>query len=372
MLFYILLTTITVVFAGLVCSRRMLARFLTGGEQTSLPQQASHLTRQQTINGLALTLIFLLLFAVSAFRTGIGNDYERYVEFVHLIQFNQVVPTEIGFNGLVRLINALSGFENAKLMFALYAFVTILLFLVGMMRQSLDFPLTFFLFMTLGYYFQTMNTVRYYLALAIAFLCLGYVQKKQYGRFILMVLLGSLFHKSLLVIIPLYLLAAIDWKKWMLAVAGVLSVSFLIFKDFYLSVVVFLYPSYKDTEYLEGGTSIPNILRCLAVLVLSLLYYRKCVRDNKENRFYFYLNLGACVLYTCCSFLPIISRIGYYLTISHILFLPALLQGMEGKEKKFWRGMVILAGIVYFGLFLIKAGDVNVGLLPYETWLFQL
>ena len=78
------------------------------------------------------------------------------------------------------------------------------------------------------------------------------------------------------------------------------------------------------------------------------------------------------MLYTCCSFLPIISRIGYYLTISHILFLPALLQGMEGKEKKFWRGMIILAGIVYFGLFLIKAGDVNVGLLPYETWLFPL
>ena len=372
MLFYIALTTITVLFAGLVCSKRMPSRFLTGGEQMALPQQASRLTRQQTINGLALTLIFLLLFGVSAFRTGIGNDYERYVEFVHLIEYNQVVPTEIGFNGLVRLINTLSGFENAKLMFAIYAFVTVLLFLVGMMRQSLDFPLTFFLFMTLGYYFQTMNTVRYYLALAIAFLCLGYVQKKQYGRFVLMVLLGSMFHKSLLVILPLYLLATLDWKKWMLAAAGVLCISFLLFRDFYLNVVVRLYPSYKDTEYLEGGTSIPNILRCLAVLALSLLYYRKCAKGNKENLFYFYLNLGACVLYTCCSFLPIISRIGYYLTISHILFLPALLQGMEEKEKKFWRGMIILAGIVYFGMFLFKAGDVNVGLLPYETWLFRL
>jgi hypothetical protein len=131
MLFYIALTTITVLFAGLVCSKRMPSRFLTGGEQMALPQQASRLTRQQTINGLALTLIFLLLFGVSAFRTCIGNDYERYVEFVHLIEYNQVVPTEIGFNGLVRLINTLSGFENAKLMFAIYAFVTVLLFLVG-------------------------------------------------------------------------------------------------------------------------------------------------------------------------------------------------------------------------------------------------
>jgi len=343
----------------------------TGGAVHAIAQQACHLTRQQTVNRICLIFLFFLLFTVSAFRTGIGNDYERYVEFVHLIQFNQVVPTEIGFNLLVRLINGLSGFENAKLMFAIYAFVTILLFLIGMMRQSLDFPLTFFLFMALGYYFQTMNTVRYYLALAIAFVCMRYVLNGQYIRFVLLALLGATFHKSLLVVIPIYLLAKLDWKKWMLAAAGVISVSFLLFQDFYLKVVVFLYPSYKDTEYLEGGTSIPNIIRCLAVLAFSLLYYRKCVKGNKENQFYFYLNMGACVLYTCCSFLPIISRIGYYMTISHILFLPSLLHGMEGREQKFWRSLVVAAGVGYFALFLWKAKDVSVGLLPYATWLVK-
>ena len=50
MLFYIALTTITVLFAGLVCSKRMPSRFLTGGEQMALPQQASRLTRQSGVN----------------------------------------------------------------------------------------------------------------------------------------------------------------------------------------------------------------------------------------------------------------------------------------------------------------------------------
>ena len=36
-------------------------------------------------------------------------------------------------------------------------------------------------------------------------------------------------------------------------------------------------------------------------------------------------------MYVCCSFLPIISRIGYYLTITHIFFIPALLEQIENK-----------------------------------------
>lgn len=369
MVLYLALTLVTVWLAWHVTIEHDLV-------PVRMAQQASSLTRSETINRICLGAIFFLMFVVSAFRTGIGNDYERYVEFVHLIEFDQVVPTEIGFNLLVKLINGLSGFENAKLMFAIYAFVTILLFLVGMYRQSVDFPLTFFLFMTLGYYFQTMNTVRYYLALAIAFVCLRYVRKGQYVRFALLTLLGATFHKSLLVILPLYLIARIPWKKWMLAIGALFSISFVLFQDFYLQVVVFLYPSYRDTEYLEGGTSIPNILRCFAVLVFGLIYYKKCVEGNEENRFYFQLNLGACVLYTCCSFLPIISRIGYYLTISHILFIPSVLKGIEKEQTripaKVWRILIILAGCGYFALFLWKAKDVAVGLLPYETWLFTL
>ena len=51
---------------------------------------------------------------------------------------------------------------------------------------------------------------------------------------------------------------------------------------------------------------------------------------NRRFRFYTYLNLGALVLYVFCSFLPIISRIGYYLMVSQILFLPMLLKAGAG------------------------------------------
>lgn len=332
----------------------------------------NRISRQQLLNGLCVVFIFTVLFAVSACRLNVGNDYAKYVEFMHLVNCDAYVPTEVGFNGVVKLIYAISGFENFLLVFAFFAFFTILLFLAAIYKQADSFGFSFFLFMAFGYYFQSFNTVRYYLALAIALYAIPYVLRKEWVKFILLVLLGATFHKSLLVVIPLYFLASVNWKKWQMAFAAVFCTTFFFMQDFYLKVVVFLYPTYEDTEYLDGGTSYVNIARCLAVLILALICYKKAVKGNERNRFYFYCNLGALVMYVCCSFLPIISRIGYYLTITHIFFIPVLIESVGNENlKKLFRAGVVLAGILYFALFMTKAGADGLRILPYETFMFH-
>lgn len=341
-------------------------------------------------NRICLLGIFLILFALSACRLNVGNDYAKYVEFMHLVNCDSYVPTEIGFNLLVKFIYWLSGYENYLLVFAVYAFVTVLLFLLAIYESSDDFPLSFFLFMALGYYFQTFSTVRYYLALAIALYSMKFVLRKQWGRFLVLILLGSAFHKSLLVVIPLYFLATLRWKKWQLGLAALLCSTFLFMQDFYLKIVVFLYPTYEDTEYLEGGTSYINILRCAAVLIFAGIVLWMQRRQSRINvgedesrqigkgleddrfRFYFYLNLGALVLYVFCSFLPIISRIGYYLTVSQILFLPMLWQLIADKRwSRLFRMGIILAAVLYFVMYLSRAGNDGVLILPYRTFFFH-
>ena len=147
---------------------------------------------------------------------------------------------------------------------------------------------------------------------------------------------------------------------------------FLFFQEFYLQVVVFLYSTYEETEYLEGGTSYINIMRCAAVLVFSLFYYRKKIRGNRRMQFYFYLNLGALALYVFCSFLPIISRIGYYLTISHIFFLPALLRETENEKwRKLLKAGIIAAAVCYFAVYMRRAYDDGTRILPYQSFLFH-
>lgn len=363
MILYITVAVFTALLAGMVDNHPM--------------RQPHMVTRQQLTNRVCLGAIFIILFALSACRLNVGNDYAKYVEFMHLVNCDAYVPTEVGFNLLVKLIYGLSGFENYLLVFAVYSFVTVLLFLLALYEQSDEFSLSFFLFMTLGYYFQTFSTVRYYLALAIALYSMKFVLRRQWARFIILVLLGATFHKSLLVVIPLYFLASIRWKKWQLALAALFSTTFLFMQDFYLKVVVFLYPTYEDTEYLEGGTSYINILRCIAVLAFAGIVYlmeRRTGSLLEDARFWFYLylNLGALVLYTLCSFLPIISRIGYYLIVSQILFLPMLLKRVQKETwRRLFRAGILLAAVLYFAMYLSRAANDGVLVLPYKTFLFN-
>lgn len=365
MILYIAVAVITVLLATMVNNH---AIQLNNGQPT----------RQRMMNQICIIVVFIILFGLSALRVNVGNDYAKYVEFMHRLYTSQYisdpgVPTEWGFNLLAMVVYTLSGYENFLLVFAIYAFVTVAFFLAALYEQSVEFPFSFFMFMALGYYYQSFSTVRYYLALGMALYSMKYVLRKQWIRFLLLVFVGSAFHKSILVIIPLYILATYAWKKWQLVILLCLFSTGLFLQDFYLKVVVFLYPSYEDTEYLDGsGLSYINILRCVAILVLALICYRESIQNNKTNQFYFYLNLAALCLYVFGSFLPIISRIGYYLTVSHILFVPALLQGMESeKKRKFFRFTVICGCILYFIMYLLKADNDGVLVLPYKSFLFQ-
>ncbi len=379
MMIYITVAAVTAFLATLVDNRSK--------------RQFHQITRQQLCNRICLTAIFVILFLLSACRLNVGNDYARYVEFMHLVNCNAYVPTEIGFNLLVKLVYGLSGYENFLLVFAFYSFVTVLFFLLALHEQSDEFGLAFFLFMTLGYYFQTFSTVRYYLALAVALYSMKFVMRRQWGRFVVLVLLGSAFHKSLLVVIPLYFLASLAWKKWQLAIAALFCTTFLFMQDYYLKLVVFLYPTYEDTEYLEGGTSYISILRCGAVLLFAGIVYlmrkketaRRSAADyagsgrsgeealwNRRFWFYFYLNLGALILYVFCSFLPIISRIGYYLMVSQILYLPMLLEAVPSRKwRRLFRMGIILAAVLYFAMYLRKGAGDGVLILPYRTFFFH-
>lgn len=336
------------------------------------------LNRRSFLNGTALLFLFMVLTGLAALRIDVGNDYGNYVNTFHEIYVGGYVVTEPGFNLLVRFLYTLSGGENYLLVFGFFAAATTFLFLKAMYDQSLDFPLSFALFMLLGLYFRTFNTVRYYFVLAITLYSLRYVLKREYGKFMLLILGAALFHKSVLVVIPLYLIALLPWKKWQVAIGAVFAISLPLFQDFWMEILLKLYPSYQNTVYLEQGTglegSLMGIVRCAAVLLLGLFGW-KAVRESTANLFYFKLNLLGLALYTCASFVPLVSRLGYYLITPHLLLVPGILYGMKKTEKKPGRrvvlyGAVILFSTLYFGIFLLTAHQVGVRVLPYHTWVF--
>jgi hypothetical protein len=154
--------------------------------------------------------------------------------------------------------------------------------------------------------------------------------------------------------------------------AGIVCLSFLFLQDYYLKLLLVVYPSYQDTDLLEGGTSIISIARCIAVLVLAFMYKDKIVND-KMNVIYVKCNTLALLLYVFCSFIPVISRIGYYLTVTQILLVPAILESIEDvTRKKLYKLVVLIACLLYFLIFMWKQAPADgVRILPYETFLLH-
>lgn len=321
---------------------------------------------------------FVILFLCSTFRFNVGNDYSQYVETAHEASVGGYVVTEAGFNWLVRLVYGLCGFECYELVFAIFAFVTLVLFLKAMYEQSVDFSFSFFLFMMLGMYFQTYNTVRYYLALAMALYATRYVLRRDFASFLLWIVLAAFFHKSVLLVLPLYWAASYIWKKWFIITCVIVSAVCMAAQKYVLKLALLLYPSYENTVFLEGGTSVVTLVRCMLVLALYIWYLAYCRKNDRlvenagELRMYAQLNFLAVLCCVFFSFLPVLTRIVYYLSVNQLLMLPLMLKGIGeerlGRRVKY---VVVIACVLYFALFLLTAGQEGVKLSPYRSWLFE-
>ena len=238
-------------------------------------------SRGRVQNTTIYTLIFFLLFAVSATRIAVGGDYWSYTSIFNLLAQNRdkSVATEIGFNLLVKIIQHLFGFDGKQyiIIFAVVAFATIFFFMKGLDELSEDFAISFAMFMLLGYYASSFNSIRSYLAFSIAFFSVRYIFKREFWKFVLLVLIASTFHISILIILVAYPLGLIKWKPWSIAVMSAVSASFLAIPNVYRKLVFLVYPQYENTIYDTGEISYTNIARCVLVLIFAIVLYKKVI-----------------------------------------------------------------------------------------------
>jgi len=366
MIVYITLTILVTALAAFVIPQYAL---VDGNPLTGYGK----LSRQKAFNQAFAFMVFLLMFGVSACRIAVGNDYWVYREYILFIAADRHVATEFGFNWLVRLCQFLTQNDECYLLvLGIFSFFTVYLFVKAMYEQSMWFAVSVYLLCTGGYYFLSLNSVRYYFALAIALYSMKYVLKGDYIRFVLLVLIGACFHKSLLVILILYPLAKLRWNKWVFAGAGALCISLIVFKDFYRKLIFAVYPYYKDSMFDDGSVSLVNIAKCAAIVIFALIYYKKCVKDDPANNFYLNLQIGALMLYCFGSFIPEVSRIGYYLNISMVFLIPGILSKIDNrKQKLFFTIAIALAFAGYFAFFLKGASSIDIRILPYRNWIFD-
>lgn len=324
------------------------------------------------LNRVILIAVFLLLFAVSACRIAVGNDYWVYRFQFRLIAQDRHVSYEIGFRLVVYLMQLIFGYDNYLPIFGLFSALTVFFFVKAMYDQSDNFSYTVFLLMTGGYYFMSFDNVRYYFALAVALYAMKYVLSGRYWKFILWICFAACFHKTILIVIPIYFVAKIVWTRktvWLIPFAALV----LFFGREVLRFVVFkFYPFYEGTAFENTSVSYANIAKCAAVLLFCLLYFKPIICKHKHLYFYFNLNLGALLLYSFASYIPELSRICYYMLVGQIFLIPGVIVRIEKKwQRVLWTVLIGLAFAGYFYIFLKRSYATEIRLLPYLNWIFN-
>lgn len=331
-------------------------------------------SRQSLLNGVLLTGIFTVLFALSALRIGIGNDYWVYRDhFLHIMSGDTAVSYEIGFQALVKVLQGLFGYDNYRIVFAVMAFLTSLFFLKGLFDNTDWFVMSFFLFMANGFYFMSFSNVRYYFVMAVCAYAMKFLFAEDYVKFVFWIVLAAFFHKSVLLVIPVYLIAhRLKWSRktlWLIpAACGALALG----KPLFRRLMFVFYPYYEGDLILDVETvSYANIAKCLAVLLFSLIFYQRAVRGNSKAETLFNLNLFALIIYSFGYYILETSRICYYMVLGHVFLVPMVLKAIGNKRQKaFCLFSVILAYLMYLVIFILKSREPTVMLLPYMTWLF--
>lgn len=366
MILYLLVTALTVFMAYFVNSAY-------GGKSKTIGKTAAK-NRQEMLNTVLLTGIFAILFALSALRIGIGNDYWVYrYHFLDIIRGDMKVSYEIGFKVLVKVLQGLFGYDNYRIVFAVMAFLTSFFFMKGLFDTADWFAMTFFLFMANGFYFMSFSNVRYYFVMAVCTYAMRFLFEKDYVRFVFWIVFAAFFHKSVLLVIPVYLIAYyLKWNKrtvWLIPAA---CMALWLGKAVFRRLMFVFYPYYEGDAILDmESVSYVNIAKCLAVLIFSLIYYKKAIKGKPKAETLFNLNLFALIIYSFGYYVLETSRICYFMVLGHVFLIPIVLKAIEDKRKRiFFLGSIVAAYAAYLVVFLVKSRDSTVMLLPYMTWLF--
>lgn len=325
----------------------------------------SHMAERTNKKTFVWALATLLLF-VAGFRAyTVGRDTRSYAAMFQLIHRGAtsydlhiekgVAVKDPGFGLICRVLSFFGNNPTVLLLFCACVIYFPIILRFWELRQRISFSCAAFSFYCVCF-FESMNVMRQYCAVAIVFWATRYLSKRKYASFIAMVALATLsFHKSAIISLSYLGIELFSWenltdrqKKFLkrLIYSGVL---------FSALIVVFLTSYLKQYAHYYQHANVNIGLRIFALLFIffaSLFLYKFSNRavislpSKTQGKEYFLRNVR--IYYLLGSTLAsigyvfeFVGRIGYYFTIFWFVYFGLLVQ--ERRQISRW----ILKALVY-------------------------
>jgi hypothetical protein len=196
-----------------------------------------------------------------------------------------------------------------------------------------DVIIAFVIYSVLFYSFYSVTGIRQTIATAASLYAFEFVKRKKMLHFLIIILLASTMHKSVLVFIPFYFLAQI--KNVNLIYKGVLLlIPFLFVFRNVLGQYLIVLGDYDQYEIVASSEPYTLTLMYLLIAVVAFLR-KKIIFENNSNAHYYYVAFSLVLFFLPLAWINQNAiRIGMYFSIFILLFIPEIIYSFQVVSTK--------------------------------------
>lgn len=252
----------------------ILALLLLGLKEDSKPLNLKR-NKNELLENLFMTISFFILWLIAGFRGDFTADYRSYSDLFHyynnftLIEiFNMNFYEEIGYVILNKLIGIFT--DNEIYFMLIISYVILQIFYREFKKNSSYIWLSILLFINIGAFYTSFNIMRQILAASIIFSGSKYLYERRFYKYLLIVVIATLFHKTSLLMLPFYFI--LNFRFNIKNVILIIITAFI--SGFFVDKIVEIIQSYWYTGYTYGmsGLNYTSAVVPLSILIFVLLH----------------------------------------------------------------------------------------------------
>lgn len=313
-------------------------------------------------------LAFLPLTVVASIRHEVGTDWPIYYHHFFSINEGGKVFDEWGYNLLNRIVYQFT--DNYAVMVAVVTTASCIFFYKAIFDQSENYAVSILFFVLTATYFTMINQQRQLLAMSIFLFAFRHIREKKFLPYLLLSLLAMAFHKSAVIMIPIYFLYRVHINIRTQILLLIVSLAlwqplnqlavFVASKTSYAWYIGSIYD--QNDFYLLG-----YIYSLTTLLIYYFFYYCGGDQDDKDYNMSLKMMWLSVIVLMFSRSIPQISRVSVYFSSIIFLTIPSMLL----REKNHVRRLVyLLLLIVFWGAKLIYDVYFNhwYDVIPYQTF----
>lgn len=305
--------------------------------------------------------IFVVLFTVLSLRKNtIGTDLLAYIDVFQFVSkiniFNYNM--EKGYLILNRGIRFFS--TDERVFIIVISFITTFFITMYIKKRSKIIWLSFFLFVTLGYYFMSFHIFRQFLAMGIMLSSINYIEERNLKKFLLLYFLAISFHYTAAVFILLYIVYPIKINKKLILSYSVMIIFSLIFSKKILRILFYFIPKYDNryADNMKSGEGIFLFVLFILIVILGLIFGK----NRNQKRIEYHMMFLSIFLQAISITFSLFVRVVYFFSISMIIFIPNILYEQRDKKIKYLGIILVIIGNFFFVYNTLKGSD---DIVPY-------